>query len=52
MFMNLEFSGDYRDCQRFQSPAVCCYSNTGSAQVLLEQQSSPPQYSRQLGGLL
>jgi hypothetical protein len=52
MFMNLEFSGDYSDCQRFESPAVCCYSNTGSAKVLLEQQSSRSQCSAELGGML
>jgi len=52
MFMNLDFWGDSSDCQQFQSPAVCCYSNTNSAQLLLEQQSSLPQCSRQFGGLL
>jgi hypothetical protein len=52
MFMNLEFSGDYSKCQRFQSLAACCYSNTRSAKVLLEQQSRRSEWWSQLGGLL
>jgi hypothetical protein len=38
MSMNFKFSRGYGECQLLRSVVVCCYSNTGSADVLLEQQ--------------
>jgi hypothetical protein len=38
MSMNFRFSRDYGECQVVQSIGVCCYSNTNSAEVMLEQQ--------------
>jgi hypothetical protein len=38
MSMNFKFSRGYGECQLIRSVAVCCSSNTGSAEVLLEHQ--------------
>jgi hypothetical protein len=38
MSMNFKFSRGYAEYQAVQSTGVCCYSNTNSAEVLLEQQ--------------
>jgi hypothetical protein len=38
MSMNFKFSRGYRECQAVQSVGRCCYSNTNSAELLLEQQ--------------
>jgi hypothetical protein len=38
--MNFEFSRDYGECRGVQSTGVCCYSNTDSADVLLQQQGT------------
>jgi len=38
MSMNFKFSRGYGEYQAVQSIGVCCYSNTNSAEVLLEQQ--------------
>jgi hypothetical protein len=38
MSMNFKFSRGYAEFQAVQSTGVCCYSNTNSAEVLLEQQ--------------
>ena len=38
MFMNLRFSRGYAESQAVPSMGRCCYSNTNSAEVLLEQQ--------------
>ena len=38
MSMNLKFSRGYGECQAVQSVGGCCYSNTESAEVVLEQQ--------------
>ena len=56
MFMNFKFSHGYGEYQPVQSVGVCCYSNTHSAEVLLEQQwatsrSMGPHARRHTGGL-
>jgi hypothetical protein len=38
MSLNLKFSRGYSQCQAVKPIGVCCYSNTNSAEVLLEQQ--------------
>jgi hypothetical protein len=38
MCLNFKFWRGYGECQLIQSIAMCCYSNTGSADVLLQQQ--------------
>ena len=38
MSMNFKFSRGYSEYQAVQAMGVCCYSNTNSAEVLLEQQ--------------
>jgi hypothetical protein len=38
MSMNFKFSRGYGQCQAVQSVGGCCYSNTKSAEVVLEQQ--------------
>jgi hypothetical protein len=38
MSMNFKFSRGYGECQVVQQSAGCCYSNTDSADVLLQQQ--------------
>ena len=38
MSMNFKFSRGYGEYQAVQAMGVCCYSNTNSAKVLLEQQ--------------
>jgi hypothetical protein len=38
MCLNFKFWRGYGECQLIQPIAVCCYSNTGSADVLLQQQ--------------
>ena len=38
MSMNFKFSRGYGECQAVQSVGGCCYSNTKSAEVVLEQQ--------------
>ena len=40
MSMHFRFSRDYGECQVLQSIGVCCYSNTNSAEVMLEQQQA------------
>lgn len=42
MSMNFKFSRGYGECQAVQSTVVCCYSNTDSAEVVLEQQWVTP----------
>jgi hypothetical protein len=37
MSMNFKFSRGYGRCQAVQSIGGCCYSNTNSAEVVLEQ---------------
>jgi hypothetical protein len=53
--MNFKFSRGYGECQAVQSTGVCCYSNTNSTQVLLEQQRHalgvPAQMPDDTGGL-
>ena len=41
MSMNFKFSRVYSQCQRVKASVVCCCSNSGSAEVLLEQQRKP-----------
>jgi hypothetical protein len=41
MSMDFKFSRGYAEYQAVQSIGVCCYSNTNSAEVLLEQQWQP-----------
>jgi hypothetical protein len=36
--MNFKFSRGYGECQAVHSIGVCCYGNTNSAEVVLEQQ--------------
>jgi hypothetical protein len=43
MSMNFRFSRDYRECQAVQPIRVCCYSNTNSAHVVVEQQCAVAQ---------
>ena len=43
MSMNFKFSRGYAEFQAVQSTGVCCYSNTNSAEVLLEQQCAVAQ---------
>jgi hypothetical protein len=43
MSMKFKFSRGYGQYQVVQSIAVCCYSNTNSTDVLLEQQWQVPQ---------
>ena len=38
MSMNFKFSRGYGECQAVQSVGGCCYSNTKSAEVVLEKQ--------------
>jgi hypothetical protein len=38
MSMNFRFSRDYGECQAVPAIRMCCYSNTYSAEVLLELQ--------------
>ena len=38
MSMNFKFSLRYSEYQAVQAMGMCCYSNTNSAEVLLEQQ--------------
>jgi len=38
MSMNFKFSRDYGEYQGVPPIGVCCYSNTNSAEMLLEQQ--------------
>jgi hypothetical protein len=38
MSMNFKFSRPYGECEAVQSVGECCYSNTESAEVVLEQQ--------------
>jgi hypothetical protein len=38
MSMNFTFSRDYGEYQVVRAIEVCCYSNTNSAEVMLEQQ--------------
>jgi hypothetical protein len=38
MCLNFKFWRGYGECQQIEPIAVCCYSNTGSADVLLQQQ--------------
>jgi hypothetical protein len=38
MSMNFKFPRGYGECRAVQSIGVCCYGNTNSADVLLEQQ--------------
>ena len=38
MCMNFKFSRGYGECRAIQTVRVCCYSNTNSADVVLEQQ--------------
>jgi|HubBroStandDraft_1064217.scaffolds.fasta_scaffold19084_3 hypothetical protein len=38
MSKNFKFSRGYGECQAVQSIAVCCCSNTNSAELVLEQQ--------------
>jgi hypothetical protein len=38
MCLNFKFWRGYGECQLIQPRAMCCYSNTGSADVLLQQQ--------------
>ena len=52
MCLNFKFWRGYGECQLIQPIAGCCYSNTGSAKVLLEQQSGTSESSTKLGGLL
>jgi hypothetical protein len=56
MSMNFKFSRGYSESQAVQSIGVCCYSNTSSAEVLLEQQwanarSMGPHMPDDTGGL-
>ena len=48
MSMNFKFSRGYGECQAVQSVGGCCYSNTKSAEVVLEQQerATAPRYGR------
>jgi hypothetical protein len=39
--MNFKFSRGYSEYQAPQSIGMCCYSNTSSADVLLQQQRRP-----------
>jgi hypothetical protein len=43
MCMNFKFSRGYGECRAIQTVRVCCYSNTNSAEVLLEQQCAVAQ---------
>jgi hypothetical protein len=43
MYINFTFSRRYSECRAVRSIGVCCYSNTGSTGVLLEQQSTVAQ---------
>jgi hypothetical protein len=38
MCLNFKFWRGYGECQLIEPIAECCYSNTGSADVLLQQQ--------------
>jgi hypothetical protein len=40
--MNFRFSRGFGQWRAVQAIAVCCYSNTNSAKVLLEQQQQEP----------
>jgi hypothetical protein len=42
MSLNIKFSRGYGECQAVESIGTCCYSNTNSAEVLLEQQWQTP----------
>jgi hypothetical protein len=50
MSMNFKFSRGYGDCQVMDSIGVCCYSNTYSAEVVLEQQPATTLMARNTGG--
>ena len=38
MSMNFKFSRGYGECRMVSPAGLCCYGNTRSAEVLLEQQ--------------
>jgi hypothetical protein len=54
MCMNFKFSRGYGvvcgECRAFQPAGVCCYSNTNSTEMLLEQQRATVRMSDS-GGL-
>jgi hypothetical protein len=51
MSMNFKFSRAYGECQAVHSIEACCYGNTNSAEVLLEQQWATAPSTDDTGGL-